>query len=62
MPVIALPSGLNVDFGDLSQEDIEATLSSMMSEKPELFQSSSPEAMKKPKDYKDKLMMKFGAM
>jgi len=44
MPVIALPSGLNVDFGDLSQEDIEATLSSMMSEKPELFQSSSPEA------------------
>jgi hypothetical protein len=44
MPVITLPSGLNVDFGDLSQKEIELTLSSMMSEKPELFQSSSPEA------------------
>ena len=43
MPVIALPSGLNVDFGDLPQEEIESTISPMMKERPELFQSSSPE-------------------
>lgn len=44
MPVITLPSGINVDFGDLPQEEIETTISSMMKERPDLFQSSSPES------------------
>jgi hypothetical protein len=37
MTVITLPSGVDVDFEDVSQEDIEKALSVMQEEQPELF-------------------------